>query len=287
VLDSTITLFKASFRHCWPAALLYSIANLVLTVWIQQRLANSALAPGATFSEIMAEISSPGIWAGYLLMVLLSMFINLAMASTILEIARGRGGRSALAHFGTTLPLLPGAVGLALALFFGMLVIGVVAAMLAAMLGMRAGEANIAGAATGITIMLVVILFPCVYVLVRWALWSAAYTDRREGAFAALGTSWNLVDGNWWRTLVTLSVVGIIVMILVALLGAVAGYATAAGGEDSFAAILLSATLQGALEVLYLPAIAACLVATYMDLQLRKGGADLAARLGSLSGTQA
>jgi hypothetical protein len=285
VLDSTITLFKASFRHCWLAALLYSIVNLVLTVWIQQRIAGTVLASDPA-AELRAVMASPAIWGGYLLVIVLSICFNLVMTAAVMDIARNRGGRNALAYFGSTLPLLPGAIGLVLALFLGIFVVGIVLAVVAAALGMVGGTPDIASAAAGVSILLVLLAVPCVYLVVRWVLWSAAYTDRREGAFAALGTSWRLVGGNWWRTLAIISVVGIIVMILVFLLGVLAGYFAAVSGQDSFAQILLSAVLQGALQVLYLPALAASVVATYQDLQLRKGGADLAARLGNSGGPQ-
>jgi hypothetical protein len=288
VLDSTITLFKASFRHCWLAALLYSIVSLVLTVWIQQRLLSTAAAMGSdpTPMEALGAMADPAIWGGYLLVMLFSIFINLVMSATIIDIARGREGRGALAHFGSTLPLLPGAIGLALAIFLGVIVVGMVVAIFVGALSLGAAATGGAGAALGVMVMCIVIAVPCLYLGVRWILWSAAYTDRREGAFAAMGTSWNLVDGNWWRTLVIVSVVGIVITIMVVLLGVVAGYFAAASGEDSFAQILVSAVLQSALQVLYLPALSACFVATYMDLQLRKGGGDLEARLGSL-GSQA
>jgi hypothetical protein len=285
VLDSTITLFKASFRHCWLAALLYSIVNLVLTVWIQQRIAGTVLASDPA-AELRAVMASPAIWGGYLLVIVLSICFNLVMTAAVMDIARNRGGRNALAYFGSTLPLLPGAIGLVLALFLGIFVVGIVLAVVAAALGMVGGTPDIASAAAGVSILLVLLAVPCVYLVVRWVLWSAAYTDRREGAFAALGTSWRLVGGNWWRTLAIISVVGIIVMILVFLLGVLAGYFAAVSGQDSFAQILLSAVLQGALQVLYLPALAASVVATYQDLQLRKSGADLAARLGNPGGPQ-
>jgi hypothetical protein len=285
VLDSTITLFKASFRHCWLAALLYSIVNLVLTVWIQQRIAGTVLASDPA-AELRAVMASPAISGGYLLVIVLSICFNLVMTAAVMDIARNRGGRNALAYFGSTLPLLPGAIGLVLALFLGIFVVGIVLAVVAAALGMVGGTPDIASAAAGVSILLVLLAVPCVYLVVRWVLWSAAYTDRREGAFAALGTSWRLVGGNWWRTLAIISVVGIIVMILVFLLGVLAGYFAAVSGQDSFAQILLSAVLQGALQVLYLPALAASVVATYQDLQLRKGGADLAARLGNSGGPQ-
>jgi len=288
VLDSTITLFKASFRHCWAAALLYSVVNLVLTVWIQQRLVAAALEPATGITEAMALLASPAIWGGYLLMVIASVIINLAITAATLDIARNRASSGALAHLGSTLPLLPGALGLFVVIMLGVMVGAIVVAIVAGIVGAGAGVGlgGSAGAAIIGFISLLLLALPCVYLVVRWSLWFAAYTDRRAGAFAAMGTSWKLVGGNWWRTLVILSVVGVIITVLLILVAAVAGYITAASGQDPFAQIIISAALQAGLQVLYLPAFSACLVATYMDLQLRKGGGDLEARLGNL-GTQA
>jgi hypothetical protein len=286
VLDTTVNLFKASFRYCWPAALLYSILNLVLTVWMQQRLLAAAAEPAASVTEVMALLASPAIWGGYLLMFIASVFINLVITTTILDVARNRPSGGALAQLGSTLPLLPGALGLFLVIMLGVMVGGIVLAIVAGMAGAGAGlvggSPGAGGAAVIGFLFLLLLAVPCLYLVVRWSLWSAAYTDRRKGAFAAMGTSWNLVDGNWWRTLVIVSVVGIIIMVLVILLAVLTGYFAAVSGQDSFAQILVSAALQAVMQVLYLPALSACLVATYMDLQLRKGGADLEARLGSL-----
>lgn len=272
VIDSAINLFKASFRQCWPAALLYSAISMGLSIWLQTRL--RGLAATTSAADALAVIASPAVWGTYLLVILLSIAINLMMTATILDVARNRTGGSALGRFGATLSLLPGALGVMLVVLIGAGVIGGALGLFFAIAGLGGVRGNV----------LVFLLFVPLgaYFIVRWILWTAAYADRREGAFAALGTSWQLVDGNWWRALAITSVMGAVVLILLLVLGVVTGFFGAATAQDPFTLLVVSAALQAVLQVLYLPAIAATIVATYEDLQLRKKGGDLEARLDSL-----
>jgi hypothetical protein len=267
VIDSAINLFKASFRQCWLATVLYCLAGLGLAIWLQTQVGTEMRAQlgeiraaGGTPEAIgllRETFSSPAIWGTYLVMLLLSLLFNLMITWTMVDTANGRSdGSGALSRFNPSLLLLPGAVGVTL-------VVGV-----------------------ALCIGFVLLLVPGFYMLVRWALWSAAYTDRREGAFAALGTSWNLVGSNWWRTATVPSVVGLVAFILAAVLSAVAGLIGAATGQDAATRLIISQVVESFAQVFYVPALTAAVVAVYQDLKLRKGGADLEARLGGLGASR-
>jgi hypothetical protein len=268
VIDNTIALFKASFRYCWPAALLYSLVAIGITIWLQPEL---TLPENPTVTEALSRFSRPAVMGGNLLLLLISLVINLMMTATIIDIAYNRGSRNALGRFASTLLLLPGGIGVGLMVGLGVAVF----AMIISLTGPLA------------PLMAVVCMVLVVYCVVRWLLWTAAYTDRREGAFVAMGTSWRLVGGNWWRTMAVMSVVGIVVFVLLLVLSLVVSLSAASAGMDQGSQLILSAVVEGALQVLYLPAFCVAAVAIYQDLRLRKGGDDLEARLGGLGGSQA
>jgi hypothetical protein len=62
-----------------------------------------------------------------------------------------------------------------------------------------------------------------IYIGVRWALAPAAVFAEDRGAMAALGTSWEIVRNNWWRTFAFLLLVGLAVGVASGIVGAVAG----------------------------------------------------------------
>jgi hypothetical protein len=265
VVDSTINLFKASFRLCWPAALLSGLLSIGLSVWLQSNLdevVRAGLPAGtnpttASLTAIRLVFTSPGVLIVYLLTVALGIVINLMMTITIVEVSAGRPTGNALTHFGTALKLVPGA-------------------LLAALL-----------IAVPLIVGMILLVIPGLYLMGRWSLWITAYAEQRGQATRSLGRSWELVGGNWWRTMAVLSVVGVVVLVLLIVLGALTGFLSALAGQTAATRALLSQIVQGVSQVVYGPALAAALVAIYQDLKLRKGGADIEARLGSIDAQQA
>ncbi len=217
--------------------MLYCLAGLGLAIWLQAHVKTAVQvqigdvrAAGGTpeLADLLAQtFSSPAVWGTYLVMLLLGLLFNLMITWTMVDIANGRAGGSALSRFSASLLLLPGTVAVALA------------------------------AGLALCIGLVLLIVPALYMLVRWSLWSAAYTDRREGAFTALGTSWELVGGNWWRTSVVPGVVGLVAVILAAVLSGVASLIGVATGQDAATQLLITQVVESFAQVFYLPAITA------------------------------
>ena len=258
VIDGAIELFKASFRSCWIAALIYSVILAIVGAWMQMNVAASLQAnTPPTPAAMLAMYKSPVLYWGYLLMLLLGIAFNLMIIATVIDIARGREGRDALSRFGSVLPLLPGAVLATIVMLLGCLV------------------------------GFIVFIIPGFYLLVRWILWTVALCDERRGAFAGLGTSWRLVGGNWWRTTMVLTVVGVITIVLALLFGFIGGLLGALLGVDATTRLILMQAINALGQMLYVPAIAATMVAIYVDLKLRKDGADLEARLDALGTSRA
>jgi len=258
VIDGAIELFKASFRGCWIAALVYSGGLAIIGAWMQMNVTSALAAAGRTTpAAILASYQSPTLFWGYLLMLLVGIAFNLMIIVTILDVARGREAGNALSRFGSVLPMLPGAV------------LAAIVMLLACAIGF------------------IVLVIPGVYLIVRWILWTVALCDERRGAFAGLGTSWRLVGGNWWRTAIVLSVVGVITIVLALVFGFVGGLIGAMLGVDATTRLIVMQGVNALGQMLYVPAITATMVAIYLDLKLRKDGADLEARVGALGTSQA
>lgn len=106
-------------------------------------------------------------------------------------------------------------------------------------------------------------------------------------AFAALKESHRLVWGNWWRTATVLTVGGAIYAVGLFVVGGLAGALVGIGfsgpdPEDLQAgiggAMLFYFAVQVVLNALLAPMWTAMMLVQFRDLQLRKSGADLAAR---------
>jgi len=104
-----------------------------------------------------------------------------------------------------------------------------------------------------------------------------------KGPLAGLAESHRLVWGNWWRTLVIISVATVIVMAAYLLVVFVVGAVFALGDTVDFVESLqtveiIVTPLLGAVAG---PLFYALSLAAYYDLKLRRSGADLEARLDS------
>jgi len=109
-----------------------------------------------------------------------------------------------------------------------------------------------------------------------------------QGALDSLKSSHKLVWGNWWRTLAVFSVGGAIYVVAIIVVSGIAAVIlgvsafreptaeqAAAGPGMGF---LIYIVLQIVLNALLLPMWNAIMLVQFRDLQMRKSGADLAAR---------
>lgn len=101
------------------------------------------------------------------------------------------------------------------------------------------------------------------------------------GPVTALTASHRLVWGNWWRTLVIISVGMVVLMAAYLLIGIVVGIVVAAGGSTEPGVLLrvVELVLVPLLGAVLTPLVYALYLATYYDLKLRRSGADLEQRL--------
>ena len=261
VLDDTIQLFKASFSTCWQPSLIMSLITSALGyfVFLTMPLAAATLSPAETLARFRGMMGALGIW--YLVVVVCGLvFYGMVIANTA-AVSRG-APLSFGASFTKSLRRAP-ELFVASIVFFIAIVIG-----------------------------FILLFIPGCYVWNRLQLFAVPLVDEAKGPFASLGASWRAVGGNWWRTAAVVFVIFVILVVLEMVLGMVAGIVGAVGtlggaAGSSPAAIMgrvqLVTLLVGAfVRIFTMPLLVAVYVALYQDLMLRKGGADLEARMGAL-----
>ncbi len=127
---------------------------------------------------------------------------------------------------------------------------------------------------------------PVIGLLVYWCFALPLIVTENLGAVQALGRSWTLVRGHWWRTLLILTIATFIALVVTVVLS-VAGslLATLAVGTDSIggtSVILFGVNTLGGMVTT--PLFVVVLLATLHDLTLRRGGDDLQERLEAIGG---
>ncbi len=217
VLDRAIGLFKAAFAPvlllAFASALVRSLPSLYPS--FSEVLQSSGVLSGAAV-DVENLFGAFGRWLlGLAVTWPVGMFLGLAVIIQLDAVASG--GRVAwyaavrrawqrilpmlgcLAVFAATVVLIAGGT-----VFVGGVVVGsFLSDVPAATVGLVAGLIGMAVA--------LVAAIPLVVVFVYWCLALPLVATADVGAIAALGGSWRLVRGNWWRTLVIVSVVGFVV----------------------------------------------------------------------------
>jgi hypothetical protein len=261
VLDDSLQLFKASLPSCWLPALLVSLATGALSYFMAASLPlmTGPIPPAQAFSRYRGLFGEFGLW--YLAVIVLSLVFYGMLIANIGAVSRGE-----TPAFGASLAK---ATRRAPALFLASIVFGI-----------------------SIGIGFILLLIPGFYVWNRLQLYMVPLVDESQGPFSSLGASWHAVGGHWWRTATVVFVMFVILVVLEIILTLLAGSIAAIGGAGSGISAnpaLLLGRVQvitifvGALiRIFTTPLIFAAFVALYQDLQLRKGGADLEARLGAL-----
>jgi hypothetical protein len=181
-------------------------------------------------------------------------------------------GRSLSAGF----RLLPRTVLLFLAMFavavIGTVIVGILVGVL--------GTLHVS-IITGILVGASAALF--LYAWGRAFLANIALVVEDTGVFSSLGMSWALIKNHWWRTATVYSIAVIIAIVFYVVIGILNSVALAVLHSSINIAMIVSqlvSIIGGTVLMSFIPAV---LLVTYYDLQLRKGGADLASRVNALA----
>lgn len=121
-----------------------------------------------------------------------------------------------------------------------------------------------------------------IYLWGRLQLWTVALFAEEVGTLRAMGVSWDLVKGHWWRAATILTVGIIIVLVITMVFGFVGGLVFIMFRLDPMSLIIGNQLIGAAERVFVTSMIPALLVAMYYDFKLRREGGDLAARTKSL-----
>jgi hypothetical protein len=259
VLDDTLQLYKASFASCWLPALLTALVAGAFAFFVVAPL-TSGLPQANPLLAVMNRYKDlgPGYNLEKIAVWVVTLLFNGMMIANIAAVSRAQ-----TPDFGSSLSL-----------------------SLRRLLAMI-GATLLYGLVVGVGFVLLII--PGIYVAVRLMLFLVPLIVEPEGPATALGTSWRLVGGNWWRALIVVSVLFVILFVLEILLGALTGVVgVLIGGRPTDTAHMIakvslaSLAIGAVVRVFTAPLVCAMGVALYHDLLLRKGGGDLEARLGAL-----
>ena len=258
VLDSAIGLYKTSFRQIFGLAIAASLANSLPGLFDDRldRLMAGDFDPTQT--------STPWLIAT-IIGLLVSLFIGMAAIARMNAVAQASqlAVGQALVE---ALRRLPGALVYLLACF------GVVLASMVPIIGF-----TIAFGPYGLfTLMLVV---PLGVLLLYWYFTIFLLITDRIGPFAAMRRSFQLVRGHWWRTAAMLLVAYFIQLAVVALVGVVSAVAGAVASDGSVSVATVIFVVNVVSGAVTTPFIFATSLAILGDLQLRRGGEDLAQRI--------
>lgn len=291
VLDDWLRLFRCSFRRCWVLALIAAVAG----IFPQLLLAPTAYHPGMPLSQYIARMAdtilSFRVIAGDLLFYLVLVVVYGALLTQQLAVVRGDDSVA----FGTA--LANGLRRLPRTVLTGILLFLIAAALLVPIVVDTAVLVPLHRTAATITLAIVVnltLIVLGIYLWVRLEFWMPAIFADDCGAAGALGQSWRLVKGHWWRVTAITFVAGVIVWILSLAIGGIAGAivgllfgigAPALVPETLVRIRIFSAIGELAARVITMPLLTAVWLAIYRDLKLRREGTDLAARTQALGGT--
>ena len=228
VLDQGITLFKVAFGSV--VALAFASALVRCLPYFYPSLTEVVLSSGVLTNAVTEP--SRLLWAlgaralAFAVTWPVGMFLSLGVMMQMDAVANGRKLRWKTALGGAWRRILPlGGCLLAYAATF-VLIVGTALLVGGVVVGVFLLDVppSLLGPVAGLVGMafMLVAAIPLVVLFVYWCLALPLVATEDLGAVAALRRSWRLVRGNWWRTLIVVSVAGFIVL-------AVASLAWAAG----------------------------------------------------------
>jgi hypothetical protein len=253
VLDTTFQLYKASIGKVWMLCVMGAVGSVISTIYV---LVNMPALPDSADPGARLELfSMPGYVVSVLGTMLLSMWsvgaVYLRMHAVGTDVPMGL--REALVASIKRVPLM-----IVMAIVFLIVV----------------------------TLGLLLLVIPGIILLVSLILSFNLLLIEGKGPIASLTGSHRLIWGNWWRTVVVLSVGMLVILVLYFAVAMIGGFALplfGIGTDDPLLfAMVVNIVVSFAAALTITPFYAAILVALYWDLKLRKEGGDLAARVSAL-----
>ena len=294
VLDNWMRLFSASFSRCWALALVAVAVTATVQFLVTPVLPLPHQNPLVYLQHTLSMVRAASLL--YIVSGLVGLVVYGALLAQQVAVMRGSPPLSFAGALGRGLRRLPrmllAAVLMLLIVVAACLPIGLGVAVL---VGARdAGHAS--GSLTlGVVLGSFALTLVVIYLSVRLEFWLPALFVEDCGGAAALGHSWRLVKGHWWRVTMINFVAVIILLILSMAVNWVAGLVGGVFGLHAIDALTdpaqfirrmrVVSAIAATASVVTLPLVTAMWLSIYQDLKLRREGADLAARAEALSGT--
>ena len=292
VLDDWLRLFSASFSRCWILALITIVAGAIAVFAVTPTLPPLNVSAWQHEMIMWTLMNGPQNALATIALLLIIMVVTGALFATQIRTMQGGSletGAALNVGLHRLLRLIAGVILQGLIMFA--IAIPMIIVVVAVVAIFHADRATLMHPLPWVLIAVVGIASACVfiYVSLRLLLWQAAMFVEDAGAAAAIGRSWRLVKGHWWRVTAILFVANIVIGILGfivpwALSGAFGLFSLHAASQTQLGTHLrIAQMISQTTHLLTLPLSSAISLVIFRDLTLRVEGADLAARAEALS----
>jgi hypothetical protein len=294
ILDAWLRLFRVSFSRCWALAAVATLMVAILIFLVEPVRPPQAMSLWRQRLWLLSVLNKPQGSLASVLVTLIRLLISGALLAAQVAVFRGRS-LTFVAALTTGLSRFPRMLaGFVLCAIVALGTGTAVGTLVAVSVGLGAALAlhplNGGAAHTfGVAVAVIFIMIPAMYMFVRLALWQSAIFAEGDSATGAIGHSWRLVKGHWWRTTAILFVSAVVIFTLNTvtplLFGLVLGVFNAhtTGLPVGLSTLRFVQVLSQTTWVVTLPLATSISLTIYHDLKLRHEGADLAAREGTLS----
>jgi len=133
-----------------------------------------------------------------------------------------------------------------------------------------------------ITVGTILLVVPGIYFAGALCLWPVCLFVGKAGQLKSLEQSRQLISGHWWRVGTILFLALVLMAVLSYIASVLVGALIGIFWRDPATLQLSIQAVAVIVSLFTLPIMPAALVAVYRDLNLRREGSDLAARLGAL-----
>jgi len=269
VIDDAIKLYRASFRTCLPIALIGSVITGSVSYYVISSF--PALESLRDPAQIWQMLKPSPLWTWFLLPGIASLLLLGAIIACQNALAAGAGPMTVLQAIGASLHRL----------HWLLLAVLLWVVFICSAVGIALIPISPASRVLGVLAWIVF----AIYLWGRLQLWMVALYAEDVGTVRALGISWRLIEGHWWRAAMILTVGIVIVLVISLVFGFVGGLVFIVHSVDPKSLIMDNQVVTAVERVFVTPMIPAVLVAMYYDFKLRREGGDLAARSKSLPGS--
>ncbi len=268
----------------------YGVASVAFSLALRRAIGDLNIQPGQSLTQAQTGHLLFDVFAVLLpsgLAIVALAFIIQIILTGLLTVVIGRGVLGRRVSMGEAwrlaLPRLPAILGAIV--LNGLCVLGPVVALAALVIALALAHAYALAAVAGVLGGIVVICLD-VWISVMFSMAAPAVVLERQGPALALGRSWRLVRGSFWRVFgilllaaIIVAIVGTVLQVPFSLAEALAGGSAGifgAAASRSVAAIIIGGVGSIVGGAVSRPVSAGVVVLLYLDLRMRKEGLDLA-----------